>query len=62
VRRVLEFLGSRRGSGFVEEHLDEVDVGEATFTELPDDPVAILIDPNVFAAVGGVVESVQTRE
>lgn len=44
------------------EHLDEVDVGESTFAQLPDDSVAILIDPDVLAAVGGVVERVQSRE
>lgn len=64
---VLDFLGETaaaiRGGGSVGEDLfDKEDIGEASFTELPDDPEAILIDPDISATINGVIESIQPRK
>lgn len=62
VRGVFELIGEATGSRVVRHLLDEEDVGEATFTELPDDAESILVDPNVTTAVHRVVQCVQAGE
>lgn len=62
MRGVFELLGKATGSGVVDKLLDEVDVGEATFSELAHDAETILVDPRIASAVNGIVQRVQTGE
>lgn len=54
--------GGGIGGGEWGDLLDEEDVGEAPLAELPDDAEAIVIDPDVAAAVDGIVEGVEAGE
>ena len=58
MRGVFELRGEATGSRVSEDLLDEVDVGEATFAELPHDVESVLVDPNVSSSVNGIVQCV----
>jgi len=58
MRGVFELVGKATGGRVVDKLLDEVDVGEATFSELAHDAETILIDPGIASVVNGVVERV----
>lgn len=65
VRRVFEFLcnATTRGRRSVgDDLLNEIDIGEPTFTQLPNDPESILIDPNISSSINRVVHRVQSRK
>ena len=51
---------NNRGGGSVgDDLLDQVDIGKATFTELPHDAESVLIDPHVATSINGVVQCIQ---
>jgi len=58
MRGVLELLGKATGGRVVDKLLDEVDIGEATFSELAHDAETVLVDPRIASAVNGIVERV----
>ena len=55
MRGSFELLGEVGSGRVVGSLLDEVDVGEATFSELANDAETVLVDPNIASAVNGVV-------
>jgi len=56
MRGAFELLGEASSDGgIIRSLLDEVDVGEATFSELANDAETVLVDPNIASAVNGVV-------
>lgn len=63
-RGVFEFSADSTGGGggVVKHFLDKIDIGKSTFTEWPENPESIIVDPNIGASIGGVVESIQSRE
>lgn len=65
MRRIFDFIseatGGSRGVGG-DRLLDQIHVGEATLTELPQDPVPVLVDPHVSSSVYRVVQRVQPRK
>lgn len=64
--RVLEFLAQTTLNSIwrcISEHfLNKEDISKATFTELPNDPESVLIDPHITTAIHSIVESIQSRK
>lgn len=55
MRGVFELVAEATSSRVVEHLLNEVDISEATFSELPHDAETVLVDPHVTSSVHGVV-------